>query len=51
MTTASAKKCAHPPCTCEAKPGKEFCSEDCVSPDPSNAGKCQCGHPGCQKNH
>lgn len=47
MPTATAKKCAHPSCTCEAPPGKEFCSENCSSSQPSKGGKCQCQHSGC----
>ncbi len=47
MPTANAKRCAHPSCKCEAKPGKEFCSDNCSSSQPSKGGKCQCGHSGC----
>lgn len=47
MTTANAKQCAHPSCSCEAQPGKEFCSDNCRSPESAKAGECQCGHAGC----
>jgi hypothetical protein len=47
MSTATAKKCAHPSCTGEALPGKEFCSQNCASPQPS--GQCHCEHSGCKK--
>lgn len=43
MTT---KSCAHPGCTCQAEPGKEFCSDSCRNA-PVTGGKCPCGHAGC----
>jgi len=43
-----AKKCAHPSCSCDAEPGKEFCSDNCRNVKSPSAGKCECGHSGCQ---
>ncbi len=43
-----AKKCAHPSCSCDAEPGKEFCSDNCRNPQEPPGGKCHCGHQGCE---
>jgi len=42
------KHCAHPSCTCEVPPGKEFCSDQCRAAQPITAGQCRCQHPGCR---
>jgi len=41
------KDCAHPVCSCEVEPGKEFCSEQCRSPLESYKGDCECQHSLC----
>ena len=47
MTTQSANKCAHPPCTCPAKSGK-YCSAQCQAMEATPDIDCRCGHPGCK---
>ena len=41
------KQCAHPPCTCVAEAGKEFCS-DAWRTAHTEGTACGCNHPGCQ---
>lgn len=39
------KSCANPRCTCQAEPGKEFCSPNCR--EAKTGAACSCGHKGC----
>jgi hypothetical protein len=41
------KNCAHPPCTCVAEGGKEFCSDECRNAR-TEGHACGCNHSGCQ---
>jgi hypothetical protein len=48
--TVTAKKCAHPSCTCVAESGQEFCSRECGSgPAEGGSSHCACPHSGCKK--
>jgi hypothetical protein len=44
---AGEKQCAHPPSTCFAEAGKEFCSDECRTAR-TEGSACVCNHPGCQ---
>ena len=39
------KSCANPRCTCQAEPGKEFCSSNCR--EEQSGVPCSCAHKGC----
>lgn len=41
------KKCAHPPCSCEARAGSKYCSAECEMMEDTPDLMCECGHPGC----
>jgi len=43
------KDCAHPACSCEAEPGKEFCSEQCRNPSEPYKRGCECKHTICSE--
>jgi nucleotide-binding universal stress UspA family protein len=45
--TKSAKKCAHPACTCIPKSGK-YCSAPCEATETMPDIDCRCGHPECR---
>ena len=47
MKPNSAKKCAHPICTCEATTGK-YCSAACEAMEKTPDIDCHCGHNSCK---
>jgi hypothetical protein len=47
MTTAKAKKCAHPVCSCMTTSGK-YCSTECAAMEKTPDVDCACGHSGCR---
>jgi hypothetical protein len=44
------KKCKHPSCLCQARPGSDYCSLSCESAGDTVEITCDCGHPGCNVN-
>ena len=42
------KSCANPRCTCQAEPGKEFCSSNCR--EEKSSVPYSCVHKGCRVN-
>jgi hypothetical protein len=42
------KKCAHPSCECDAKPGSKYCSEYCQKAGAMTELHCNCQHPACR---
>lgn len=46
QTQSSADKCAHPSCSCNARPGDQFCSDHCKTA--GSDGQCGCGHKDCE---
>jgi hypothetical protein len=44
---AENKKCAHPPCKCQAREGSDYCSTYCEGAGNAPDIQCNCGHPGC----
>ena len=48
MAEETAKRCAHPGCTCHTQEGDEYCSEACRrSAENGTQNGCRCGHAGC----
>lgn len=47
MTPATAKKCAHPICSCLTTSG-EYCSTQCETMERMADIDCSCGHAGCK---
>src|SRR5712671_5312661 len=47
MAADTAKKCAHPPCTCTLKSGK-YCSVQCEAMEDTPDVDCRCGHADCK---
>jgi hypothetical protein len=43
----STEKCAHKSCSCMAKEGSKFCSQQCEDQKDMTTLGCECGHPGC----
>ena len=41
------KKCAHPPCSCEARADSKYCSVQCEAMETTPDVVCECGHAGC----
>ncbi len=46
--TDTAKKCAHPACSCIPEKGEKYCSSYCKDAGSDDVEiSCDCGHPGC----
>ena len=43
----STEKCAHKICTCLAKNGSKYCSQQCEDSKDLTTLQCDCGHPHC----
>jgi hypothetical protein len=48
MAEKSFKKCAHPPCMCEAAQDSKYCGAFCEGQAETAAVLCECGHPDCE---
>ena len=48
MSAAKTKKCAHPPCSCPAKAGSDYCSVECEAMEHTPDVGCKCLHPDCK---
>jgi hypothetical protein len=48
MATNTAKKCAHPNCSCLADADSKYCSAACAAVENMPDIDCRCGHPGCK---
>jgi hypothetical protein len=46
MATETAKKCAHPPCTCSTS--DKYCSPQCEAMEKTPDIDCRCGHASCR---
>jgi hypothetical protein len=48
-------QCMHDGCSCDVQEGQTYCSPACERADnetqATSAGRCSCGHPGCEGNH
>jgi hypothetical protein len=47
MASEQSKKCAHPACTCTARPDSSYCSTYCEGEAETADILCNCGHPAC----
>jgi len=45
---AKSTKCKHPPCTCMATDGSDYCSTECAAMEKTPDLDCLCPHPNCQ---
>jgi hypothetical protein len=44
MAAEKSKKCKHPPCTCEAEAGSDYCSVECEAMEDTPDIACHCLH-------
>jgi len=47
MAAQHNKKCAHPACHCQARPGSDYCSTYCEGEAKTADIQCNCGHSAC----
>jgi hypothetical protein len=48
MANETAKKCAHPICTCPTDPDSKYCSAACAAVEDTPDIDCRCGHAICK---